>query len=316
MSILILYTLIVTALLAGQALAIWLGSRILRMPKASLGRAFLVIGLLVLTNIALLFLSAYLPGLLLSLFGLGFAFLIVKWVYKSKIGRALALFGFALGGSAISLVLLLMVVRPLLFEAYIVPTVAMAPALVGPRYTALCPLCGRGHLDIMIPDPKMRPIPSTLDGICDQCGQMSSLPIASISTTELPPDRIAVDKLTTPRRWDIVAFKYRSDVYVKRLVALPGETIFIKDGKVFINGSPITPPPPLAIQYITPEFTPANTLATPEKPLSLKSNEYFFLGDFSQHSHDSRWIGPIPQSDFVGVVTVRYWPLDRFQIFR
>jgi signal peptidase I len=141
-----------------------------------------------------------------------------------------------------------------------------------------------------------------------------------------------VCKLLRQRRWDLIVFRYPGDPtinYVKRLVGLPGEEIFIKEGSVWINGERLEPPESLpGLTYVT-EFPQApiqpEIWGTPARPAKLGEDEYFVLGDFSQQSSDSRlWTTgapghpsyAVPGSYVIGVVTHIYWPPSRWRIFR
>lgn len=141
-----------------------------------------------------------------------------------------------------------------------------------------------------------------------------------------------MNKFLPPRRWDIIAFRYPADpatTFVKRLVGLPGETIFIQDGAVWINGQRIEPPEPLrGIQYLDKmDGLPqgAEICGSKNKPAVLGKDEYFVLGDFSARAKDSRlWdIGApghapyaVPVSYVLGVVTHIYWPPNRCRVLR
>ena len=106
-----------------------------------------------------------------------------------------------------------------------------------------------------------------------------------------------------PERFDIVVFKYPDDesqLFVKRVIGLPGETVEIKDGKVYINGSE----------------TPLDDSFTPETPTGdygpyvVPDGSYFMLGDNRNHSGDSRfWKQPyVEKEKIVGKAIFRYFP--------
>lgn len=114
----------------------------------------------------------------------------------------------------------------------------------------------------------------------------------SMMPTLHPGDILFVDKQVfewrLPRRWEIIVFhgpSYRSTPYVKRIVGLPGETIEIKGGHVYINGDAMAPP--LGAAYESRGRHGVNA------PCRLGSDEYFVLGDYSAASDDSRtWPEP------------------------
>lgn len=110
-------------------------------------------------------------------------------------------------------------------------------------------------------------------------------------------------KVKDPERFDIVIFKYPDDesqLFIKRLIGLPGETVEIIDGKVYINGSD----------------TPLEDSFIPEKmkgsfgPYTVPEDCYFMLGDNRNKSKDSRsWENTFVRFDqIVGKAIVRYYP--------
>ena len=143
-------------------------------------------------------------------------------------------------------------------------------------------------------------------------------------------DRILICKLITPRRWDLIVFRYPGDPsvnYVKRLVGLPGERLAIRDGAVWINDEKMDPPASIAgIRYSpTIEAHGQVYLGPGSDPVELGPDEYFVLGDFVEQSADSRFWErgapgyppyAVPESHLVGVVINIYWPIDRWTSFR
>ena len=110
-------------------------------------------------------------------------------------------------------------------------------------------------------------------------------------------------KWKDPERFDIIIFKYPDDesqLFIKRLIGLPGETVEIRDGKVYIDGSET----PLDDSFV-PE-TPTGDYG----PYVVPEDSYFMLGDNREHSRDSRfWDNTFVQFDqIVGKAVVRYFP--------
>lgn len=103
-----------------------------------------------------------------------------------------------------------------------------------------------------------------------------------------------------PSRGDIVICSYpnRRETFVKRLIGLPGDTISIESGMVYINGSPLNQ------DYVT---RPSHETMT---PIPLKANEYFVLGDNRVSSHDSRAtdVGMLTRDMINGHVRTILWP--------
>lgn len=110
-------------------------------------------------------------------------------------------------------------------------------------------------------------------------------------------------KWKDPERFDIIIFRYPDDesqLFIKRLIGLPGETVEIKDGKVYINGSE----EPLDDSFV-PE-TPLGNFG----PYEVPEDCYFMLGDNRQNSKDSRyWKNTFVSFDqIVGRAIIRYFP--------
>ena len=133
------------------------------------------------------------------------------------------------------------------------------------------------------------------------------VPSESMEKTIMTGDRFFGNRLAylfdDPERFDIVVFKYPDDesqLFVKRVIGLPGETVEIKDGKVYINGSE----------------TPLDDSFTPETPTGdygpyvVPEGSYFMLGDNRNHSGDSRfWKQPyVEKEKIVGQAIFRYFP--------
>ncbi len=124
-------------------------------------------------------------------------------------------------------------------------------------------------------------------------------------------DNLIVDKISyrfrDPERYDIIVFPYKyreKTYYIKRIIGLPGETVLIRDGTVYINGEPLDE------DYGVEPIAIGNE-GTAREELTLGDDEYFVLGDNRNHSADSRDpnVGLIKRGDIVGRAWVRIWPL-------
>jgi signal peptidase I len=248
---------------------------------------------------------------------------IILWVmirafFGTTLPRAIVIWVFALIEMLMAIALVVWVVGSYVLHAYVVSANAMAPTLVGWHKTAACPTCG-GLLIVPAPSPES-PMPFVLDdeqrAICATC-RRTAMVHDSKSPVD-PPDRFAVIKLVRPRRWDMIALRAPTEPerqYVFRVVGLPGETVYIRDGAVWVDDVRIEPPPQLnGLRYSRHEAD-AN-LGTPDAPWQLQPDEYCVLGDFSDRSMDSRFWGPVPESHIEGVVTLCYWPVSRWRVFR
>lgn len=125
-------------------------------------------------------------------------------------------------------------------------------------------------------------------------------------------DNLIVDKLSyhfrEPERYEVVVFPYKyqeNTFYIKRIIGLPGETIQIKDGKVYINNKV------LGETYGLEEIESGREGIAID-PITLGPDEYFVLGDNRNHSSDSREqsVGVLTKDDLIGRAWIRIWPLD------
>jgi signal peptidase I len=119
-------------------------------------------------------------------------------------------------------------------EAYIVPTGSMAPTLLGMHREYVCPGCGK-RFDLGMDDTGRSGRP-----VCPNCGDHE---LARAPVVECNGDRLLVHKhlfsLRPPRRWEVAVFQNPSELgqaYVKRVVGLPGESILIREGDIYIDG--------------------------------------------------------------------------------
>ena len=102
----------------------------------------------------------------------------------------------------------------------------------------------------------------------------------------------------SPRHLDIVVLRDPTDngFSVKRVVATPGESVYLKDGNVYVNGCKLHEP------YLvpgTPTFTDANS---PDQLILCGKDQFFLLGDNRQNSIDSRTYGPVPRKNILGPI--------------
>ncbi len=147
-------------------------------------------------------------------------------------------------------------------------------------------------------------------------GQRTEVSGSSMETTLSSGDQLIVDKISyrfrDPKRYDIVVFPYRYEentYYIKRIIGLPGETVQIVDGMVYINGSPLNE------HYGNEVIEDPGSAA---EPITLGDDEYFVLGDNRNNSQDSRAsnVGLIHRDELLGRAWVRIWPLDEFGVIK
>ena len=130
-------------------------------------------------------------------------------------------------------------------------------------------------------------------------------------------DQLMMDKLSyrihDPERFDIVVFPVvrdgKEEYYIKRVIGLPGETVQIIDGYVYINGEKLDE------NYGEEVMNDAGRAA---EPITLGDDEYFVLGDNRNRSDDSRYenVENLKREKIVGRAWVRIWPLDRICVVR
>jgi signal peptidase I len=143
------------------------------------------------------------------------------------------------------------------------------------------------------------------------------IPSGSMIPTLEVNDRVLVAKFWNwffePSRGSLYVFKYPMDRdrdFVKRVIAVPGDIVDIKDGVVYINGEPAQE------EYVKrhDRYTMRPNSIFPEVPFKVPEKKYFMLGDNRSNSQDSRYWGFADISDMRGPVFFRYWPLDRIGI--
>ena len=143
------------------------------------------------------------------------------------------------------------------------------------------------------------------------------IPSGSMIPTLEINDRVLVAKFWNlffpPSRGSLYVFRYPVDPsrdFVKRIIAVPGDTVDIKDGVVYINGNPTDEP------YVKnhDRYTLRQSSVFPQVPFTVPEGKYYMLGDNRSNSQDSRFWGFADISDMRGPVFFRYWPLNRIGI--
>lgn len=156
------------------------------------------------------------------------------------------------------------------------------------------------------------------------------IPTGSMRDTLLEGDIILVNKfiygaripffgsrlpgIRNPQRGDVIVFIYPIDPkknFVKRLVGLPGDTVEIKNGTIYINDKPLTGPAfNQRYYYNRSDFGGEN------QKVFVPDERYYVLGDNSASSQDSRYWGFVPKKNIVGEAMVVYWPLKRIRVIK
>jgi signal peptidase I len=264
----------------------------------------------------------YVPRIAALVLGLGATWGVAKRSLCTSLRKAILAWLPTLLAGMIPWAMGLAVIRPFLFEAYLMPTNSMAPTILGRHVVGTCPSCG-GTAYLSAASRADRSPWEEL-GICGRCLRASK--VAAIDERVVSGDRIISAKFLRPRRWDLIVFRNPEDPlipYVKRVVGLPGEQVAIKDGDVWIDGARARKPANISgLVYVADPVAEERMIWD---PVQLGRGEYFVLGDFSRRAKDSRvWETgapdhpryAVPESYVLGVVTHIYWLLWRWRIFR
>ena len=148
-------------------------------------------------------------------------------------------------------------------------------------------------------------------------GQRTQVSGSSMEPKLSDEDNLIVDKITyqfkDPERYDIIVFpfQYEPDTYyIKRIIGLPGETIYIDDdGNIYIDDEILNEP--YGKEVIT---DPGRAY----EPIVLGEDEYFVMGDNRNNSSDSRdpVVGNVQRDDLIGKAWVRIWPFDKMGMIK
>jgi hypothetical protein len=259
MSTFMLFALFISAVifsLAILAISLWLLARLFRVPNVSIGRATATALFFAVANLATQ--GAYfgfsagatpkaivqtLAALVMLPLGLFVAYSIVKRMFRMNTGRAIALFITMLVANSICGFGGALAIRAKLCEAFVMPNGAQALTIYGKHFDVHCTNCGCRYAVSVFHDEEPSGHPRPIESTCPNCGQVNRITAGSIPAGG---DHFIADKTTTAKRWDMVVFKSPAAPnvdYVKRIIALPHETIVFALGHVFINGREIHRPP-------------------------------------------------------------------------
>lgn len=161
--------------------------------------------------------------------------------------------------------------------------------------------------------------------------QAFKIPSGSMIPTFEVGDRIFVNKfiygarvpftdirfpaLRQPQRGDIIVFvspETPKKDFVKRLIALEGETVEIKNGSIYINSKEIDDPMSVRSNY----YYNRGDYGSEGSALTVPKGCYYALGDNSANSRDSRYWGFIPKKNIIGKAIFIYWPIQRMRIIK
>lgn len=162
--------------------------------------------------------------------------------------------------------------------------------------------------------------------------QAFKIPTGSMRATLVEGDRILVNKfiygakipftdlrlpdLREPKRGDVIVFIYPQDPkkdFIKRLIALPGETVEIKSGGIYIN-EVYNKEPLISNRYYYNR--PESAYGRQGQAIKVAEDSYYVLGDNSSSSQDSRYWGFVPKKNVLGKAMLIYWPINRMRLIK
>lgn len=150
----------------------------------------------------------------------------------------------------------------------------------------------------------------------------------SMNPTFTDKDRILVVKGQEPKRYEIVTFEPKNasgDSYVKRVIGIPGDVIWVEGTSLYVNQQAENNPPNLYGRNLAAHDLPDGTtrimvserVAKELAPYyQIPENTYFVQGDNRNHSDDSRVLGLIDRKQIEGVVAYRYYPFNKMGVVR
>jgi signal peptidase I len=139
---------------------------------------------------------------------------------------------------------------------------------------------------------------------------------SSMVPTFINGDYILTDKISyrfgIPNHGDIIVLKNPKDEtqdFIKRIIGLPGDTVRVSKGKVYVNGTQ------LSEAYLGNDiYTPDGNFMREGQDRIVPADSYLVFGDNREHSSDSRAWGFVTRKEIVGKVFFRYWPPNTFGI--
>ncbi|MFA5337397.1 MAG: signal peptidase I [Candidatus Omnitrophota bacterium] len=166
--------------------------------------------------------------------------------------------------------------------------------------------------------------------------QIYQIPTSSMVPTLMPGDKIFANRITygpkvpftqfklpafkNPQRLDVVVFippdeKMRPWLgrkqFIKRLIGLPGDRVLIKDGSIYVNGEKLVDS---KIDWI--KYSNAGEYGQKNEEITVPEGKYFFLGDNTDNSQDSRFWGYADRGDIMGKAIFIWWPPKRIAVIK
>ena len=145
------------------------------------------------------------------------------------------------------------------------------------------------------------------------------IPSGSMRPTLMEGDRILVNKFVyrfrEPQRGEVVVFKYPDNTkrpFIKRLAAIHGDTVEIRDGQVVVNGQALDGTGIFSHNV----YYNQGPYGQEKQAITVPQDSFFVLGDNSASSHDSRFWGFVPRPLLIGRAMVIFWPVMRWRLLR
>jgi len=150
------------------------------------------------------------------------------------------------------------------------------------------------------------------------------VPTPSMAATLAPGDHVLVDRLAyrvrAPQRGDVVVFHPPGEqvVFIKRVIGVPGDTISLRGGAVYVNGRRLDEPyvgkAAGALERTDPWISDDPASWSLVRPYRIPAGKYFVMGDNRTESDDSRDWGPVPRAAILGEAVATFWPLGHLRL--
>ena len=132
---------------------------------------------------------------------------------------------------------------------------------------------------------------------------------------KIPFTNIRLPAVRQPQRGDIIVFvspETPKKDFVKRLIATEGETVEIRDGRIYVDNKIVDEPDSINGVY----YYNSGDYGGHSQVIKVPKDSYYALGDNSASSRDSRYWGFVPKKNMIGKVIVIYWPIQRMKIVK
>jgi signal peptidase I len=195
-------------------------------------------------------------------------------------------------------ILVFLIIRPFFMQAFFIPTESMEPTLQG-HESGFNPRTGQ-----------------------DYGGTVHDhIFVNKFLYRFRDPRRGEIVVFRAPKEADIEGGKKNENILIKRIVGIPGDTIQVKDGKVWRNGKPVDEPvcddragnEPCIKEKMQP-YQSGDAQFGVDQPLKLGPREYFVMGDNRNASWDSRFWGVVTRDRIIGKASFIFWPLNRIRL--